>query len=254
LLSATAGSALALTGALLAGPAGADPISPQCFQAQANVASQQNNVESFTGKLNNDNVLLQNAKDKLAKDQAAVPVNTDQVNADQTVVSNAQQTVNNDQASLRTAQANLAAAVATRDSVCNTVTPTTTPVPPPVGGVVIYPTCAAAFRAGVHDIARSDPRYRLVLDRDRDGIACEQNGDDTRPIVTQPPVTTVVTQPPATTIVTQPPVTNTIVAPAPVAPNTVVIVPPAPVQSFGQVGTAPSGAINTGDGSLATGD
>jgi hypothetical protein len=121
-----------------------------------------------------------------------------------------------------------------------TPTPTTTPVPPPVGGgVPIYQTCAAAFRAGVHDIPRGDVRYRLVLDRDRDGVACELNGDDgVRP---QPPVTVV--RPPSTTTIVQQP------APAPAPNNTIVVVPPAPSGSnFGQIGQAPAGAAQTGFG------
>lgn len=101
---------------------------------------------------------------------------------------------------------------------------TTTEPPPPVGGGrPVYPNCKAAFNAGVHDIPKTDPAYRLVLDRDRDGIACEQNGDDTNPPVTvvKPPPTTIVVPPPA-----QPPA-NTFITPQ--APS--------------------NGAVATGDGS-----
>lgn len=145
---------------------------------------------------------------------------------------------------------------------CNTATafitvkgavpaPTTTPVPPPVGGGrPVYPNCKAAFNAGVHDIPRNDPAYRLVLDRDRDGIACEINGDDNP----RPPVT-VVKPPPSTTIVTQPPATNTIVQqpPAAAGPTNIVVVPPAqpPANTFIAPQAPSSGAVATGDGTLA---
>jgi hypothetical protein len=118
--------------------------------------------------------------------------------------------------------------------------------PPPVGGgVVIYPTCAAAFRAGVHDIARSDPRYRIYLDADRDGIACELNGNDGTPPVT------IIRPPGNTTIVKPPPAPNntTIVNPPAAPNNTTIVVPPAPSGSgFGQIGQAPAGAAATGFG------
>ncbi len=37
-----------------------------------------------------------------------------------------------------------------------------------------FENCDAAFKAGVHDIARSDSSYRSELDRDGDGVACER--------------------------------------------------------------------------------
>jgi len=129
-------------------------------------------------------------------------------------------------------------------------TTTTTPVPPPVGGTVTYPTCAAAARAGVYDIPRSDPRYRTYLDRDRDGIACERNGQDNPP----PPVTivkpapTTIVQPPATIVTPGP----TIQGPSTVVPGPVVQGPatvlPGPVF---QSPAVPSGPVATGDGSLS---
>lgn len=39
-------------------------------------------------------------------------------------------------------------------------------------------SCADYARDGIYDIRRGDFRYRDVLDRDRDGIACERNQDD----------------------------------------------------------------------------
>lgn len=118
-------------------------------------------------------------------------------------------------------------------------TTTTTPVPPPAGnGNVIYQTCAAAFRAGVHDIPRGNPAYLTRLDRDGDGKACEQNGDDNPVTVIKPGPTTIV-KPGPTTIVSPPPAA---------APN-VIIVPPAPSGSnYSQIGQAPAGAASTGFG------
>ena len=37
-----------------------------------------------------------------------------------------------------------------------------------------FENCTAAFDAGVFDIKRTDPSYERRLDRDNDGIACEQ--------------------------------------------------------------------------------
>jgi len=131
-----------------------------------------------------------------------------------------------------------------------TPVPTTT-VPPPVGGVVTYPSCAAAFRAGVHDIPSTDPRYRLYLDLDRDGIACELNGNDNPPttIVRPPGSTTIIKPPPSTTVVTQPPATNTIIQQPPAPPNVIVMPPPA--NTFITPQAPSSGAVATGDGTMA---
>ncbi len=43
----------------------------------------------------------------------------------------------------------------------------------PSGGR-IFDNCDEAFKAGVHDLARSDASYRPELDRDNDGVACER--------------------------------------------------------------------------------
>lgn len=59
-----------------------------------------------------------------------------------------------------------------QSDACTTVTPTTSPTtPPPSGGK----TCREYNREGVYDIPTSDSRYRIELDRDRDGLACERN-------------------------------------------------------------------------------
>lgn len=117
------------------------------------------------------------------------------------------------------------------DAACATVTPLPTPTPSPLP---VFQSCAVAFAAGVHDIPRTDPRYRLFLDRDRDGVACEQNGDDTRP-------PTVTVPPPANS--------TTVINP----PANITVVNPPPVSSGGSFTTTqvPSGAVATGDGSLA---
>ena len=41
------------------------------------------------------------------------------------------------------------------------------------GGDVYYPNCAAARAAGAAPLRRGNPGYRVALDRDNDGIACE---------------------------------------------------------------------------------
>ncbi|MDL5158149.1 excalibur calcium-binding domain-containing protein [Actinomycetospora termitidis] len=41
-----------------------------------------------------------------------------------------------------------------------------------------YDNCQEAFDAGVSNIQRGEPGYRLPLDRDRDGVACEADGAD----------------------------------------------------------------------------
>lgn len=55
----------------------------------------------------------------------------------------------------------------------------TTPPPPPAtretgSGSVYYANCTAARAAGAAPLHRGDPGYRPALDRDSDGIACEQ--------------------------------------------------------------------------------
>lgn len=62
-----------------------------------------------------------------------------------------------------------------------------------------FKNCTDAFNAGVTDIPRSDPRYQLWLDLDRDGIACE-----TPPAAQQSPVVA----PAPETVTTHLPVTH----------------------------------------------
>jgi hypothetical protein len=231
LLGLAAGGALALSTAL-AFPASAAPSTPQCFQAQANVASQENTVQQAEA-----------AKDKLAKDQAKVPVVPKDIADDQDAVSTYQQAVNSDQASLRTAKANLTAAIAIRDEVCATVStppPTTLPAPPPVGIPAQFGNCAQAARWGFHDIPSTSRYYWLILDRDRDGIACEIN-EGPAPVVAIPG--------PRGPAGPQGPAGPSGLAGTGSGPSTVVIVPPAPSGSnYGQIGQAPAGAASTGFG------
>ncbi len=44
---------------------------------------------------------------------------------------------------------------------------------PGLKNFIYYPNCAAARFAGAAPIHAGQPGYRLGLDRDRDGIACE---------------------------------------------------------------------------------
>jgi hypothetical protein len=47
-----------------------------------------------------------------------------------------------------------------------------------VPGFAYYSRCADARAAGVAPIKRDEPGYRMELDRDRDGVACEPPPDD----------------------------------------------------------------------------
>lgn len=136
------------------------------------------------------------------------------------------------------------------DVACATVTPTTTPTPttipttpPPVGIPAQFTTCAQAAQWGYANIPTTSRYYRLALDGDRDGCACETNGDDTRPMpsVVLPP-----------TVITRPPV----VLPGPVVQGPSTVVPGPVVQGSPQYVPGPtvvipntSSGVNTGDGS-----
>ncbi len=49
-------------------------------------------------------------------------------------------------------------------------------IPAAAAAAPFYPNCDAARAAGVAPIHRGEPGYRIGLDRDRDGIACEATG------------------------------------------------------------------------------
>lgn len=252
---ATTGGALLAMGMVLAAPATGAPTTPQCFQAQSNVAAQENNVQTATASLSKHNLQLQFDANELAHDQAKVPTVPAEIAADEAKVAADQKLVNSDQASLRIAQANLDTAISVRDKACAT-TPTTAPpttvtvppttvVPPPVGIPAQFGNCAQAARWGYANIPTTSRYYRLILDGDRDGIACETNGDDTRPV---PPVVL----PP--TVIKHPPVVipgSTVQAPPVVIPGQVIQQPPTYIP--GGTIQVPSGSVNTGDGSLAAG-
>lgn len=85
-----------------------------------------------------------------------------------------------------------------------TCTTTTTPPAPPM-----YADCAAVNAAGKAPLLAGSPGYRLELDSDKDGIACEV--DEPAPVV-------------------NPPAANT-------------------GGNFSQIGTVPQGSVDTGDGS-----
>jgi hypothetical protein len=250
LVSAATGGALALTGALFASPAYAD-VAPVAHDDNYSTPVNTNLVIGAPGVLSNDtdadgdpltvkNVIgAQHGKVSVAANGAFTYVPTTNY-------------VGPDQFTYDACEVLTPAVLQARqlDAVpCDTATvfitvkgttppPTTTTVPPPVGGGrPVYPNCRAAFNAGVHDIPRGDPAYRLVLDRDRDGIACEINGDDTNPPVT----------------VVRPPGNTTIVKPPPAPNNTTIVVPPAqpPANTFITPQAPSTGAVATGDGSLA---
>ncbi|MEY4130328.1 MAG: hypothetical protein RLZZ31_452 [Actinomycetota bacterium] len=52
-------------------------------------------------------------------------------------------------------------------------TPAPTPAPSPAPGEVYYANCTAARAAGAAPIYEGQPGYRLQLDGDKDGVACE---------------------------------------------------------------------------------
>lgn len=66
---------------------------------------------------------------------------------------------------------------------------------------VSYPDCAAAVAAGAAPIPRGRPGYRTGLDRDLDGVACDEDpaGTSAAPPPTTVPPITVPTSGPATT-------------------------------------------------------
>jgi hypothetical protein len=255
LVSAAAGGALALTGALAAAPASGAVEAPVCDHTSTTItASPPSPVNGATNV-----VITAHVVDLDQTPLTPVGTVTFSTGGTPAVDGSGNATTNTFMSTgFHTITATFHGGATNGVTFCNsaastsylvngattTPTPTTTPVPPPVGGgVPIYQTCAAAFRAGVHDIPRGDVRYRLVLDRDRDGVACELNGDDgVRP---QPPVTVV--RPPSTTTIVQQP------APAPAPNNTIVVVPPAqaPSNTFIAPQAPSSGAVATGDGTLA---
>jgi len=74
------------------------------------------------------------------------------------------------------------------------------------GGSVYYPNCTAARAAGAAPIRRGEPGYRSGLDRDKDGVACEQSeanppaaGTAPRPTTDAPTTTAPTTTRAATT-------------------------------------------------------
>ena len=62
-----------------------------------------------------------------------------------------------------------------------------------------YPNCDAAAADGVYNIPQSDPRYAPGLDRDKDGIACENPETDPSPTPTTPTNPPMPTTPPQMT-------------------------------------------------------
>ena len=65
-----------------------------------------------------------------------------------------------------------------------------------------YANCDAAAADDVYNIPQGDPRYAPGLDRDNDGIACE-NPEVTDPAATPTPVPTTTTLPPNPTSIPQ---------------------------------------------------
>ena len=241
------------------------------------------------------------AKTKLADAKAALAAaqaNLDKVNADpastdaqkaaaQTAVDNANAAVVTATADLDAKNTTLAQATAavfgpgaTRDKLADArkaenaarvtlnkakaaVNKACNPPPPPPATGVSYRDCAAALAAVGHPLVRGvDAGYRIGLDRDQDGTACEKVEGNPPATVQNPPVVykvingqkckwsgtawVPVTQAPCPDCATTPPPVE-VINPAP----TVVVVPPAQPRTVFQDPVVPSGPVATGDGSLA---
>jgi hypothetical protein len=60
---------------------------------------------------------------------------------------------------------------------------------------VFYPSCAAVVAAGAAPLGQADRGFRVALDLDDDGQACELNGDDNPKPVTKEPTKAATTPP-----------------------------------------------------------
>jgi excalibur calcium-binding domain-containing protein len=243
LLGLAAGGALALSAALVApayaGTTTPGPNSSECINAKIVLSNAQTAQAAAQAAYN---TAVKNRDDALDVYNAAL------ADSDPTNDATALAKLNNAKDALLTANLLLnerikavTAAQVKVDAACTTPTPTTTPTP--VGIPAQFTDCAQAAKWGYHDIPSTSRYYRLSLDRDKDGCACEIK-EGPAPVAIGPSTTTTVVVPPPTgnTTIVNPPA-------APKAPDTVVIVPPAPSGSnFGQIGQAPSGAASTGFG------
>jgi len=101
---------------------------------------------------------------------------------------------------------------------------------------VQYASCAQARAAGAAPMRVGEPGYRLGLDRDRDGVACEDGGDE-NPAPIEKPVC-----PPGSPSVVLPPgtVTSPDVQPPPAASEGV---DQDPADEGGEDGDKPEGAV-----------
>jgi excalibur calcium-binding domain-containing protein len=192
LLGLAAGGALALSAALVApayaGISAPGPNSSECINAKAVLGNAQTAQAAAQAEYNQ---AVKNRDDALDEYNAAVsdgiPANDApalaKLNNAKDALLRANLLLNERIKAVSAAQDKVNAACVTV-----TVTPPTTPVPPPVSIPAQFENCAQAARWGFHDIPKTNPRYRLILDLDRDGVACEAN-EGPAPVVVGPTTT-----------------------------------------------------------------
>jgi Excalibur calcium-binding domain len=96
------------------------------------------------------------------------------------------------------------------------------PVPTPTASAY-YPNCAAAEAAGAAPLSRGRPGYRPELDRDDDGVACDQPGQPSSSPTTAPASPT---SPAPTATPTAPPTATVSPTPSPTVEPTTEPPPP----------------------------
>lgn len=81
---------------------------------------------------------------------------------------------------------NAAAATSSNVASSSTSTPLSTSQAPTSTAAASFSSCAEAVAAGVAPIRKGEPGYREDWDRDRDGVACETDGDASKATTTTP--------------------------------------------------------------------
>jgi hypothetical protein len=186
LLGFAAGGALALSAVLVApayaGTTTPGPNSSECINAKIVLSNAQTAQAAAQAVYN---TAVKNRDDALDIYNAAL------ADSDPTNDATALAKLNNAKDALLTANLLLnerikavTAAQVKVDAACTTPTPTTTPTP--VGTPAQFTDCAQAAKWGYHDIPSTSRYYRLSLDRDKDGCACEIKEGPAPVVVTTP--------------------------------------------------------------------
>jgi hypothetical protein len=192
LFGLAAGGALALSAALVApayaGTTTPGPNSSECIDAKIVLGNAQTAQAAAQATYN---TAVKNRDDALDVYNAAL------ADSDPTNDATALAKLNNAKDALLTANLLLderikavTAAQVKVDAACTTPTPTPTPTttPTPVGIPAQFTDCAQAAKWGYHDIPSTSRYYRLSLDRDKDGCACEIK-EGPAPVVVGPSTT-----------------------------------------------------------------